>query len=127
MFNLSQPYNGSYYEAEYLELDETTKQYKPKKIIRFKPKTDGSQGIATGGKERMRIQENGRWIEKSVFVIEVIETYPYKLRDKIKILLEDKTYTIWKVVDGYDSINSIGNLMFPNLKSNKPYVLYLGD
>ena len=127
MFKLSQPYTGAYYEAHYLEYDENTKKYKPRKIIRVKPKSDGSQGIATGGKERTRVQQDGRWMEKSTFTVEVVESYDYKIRDKIKILLEDKIYTIWKVTNGYDSVNGIANLMFPSIKTNKPYVLFLGE
>lgn len=126
MFNISQPYSGSYYKARYLEYDENTKKYKTPKYIRIKPKTDGSQGVALNVKERVRVNEGGKWVEKSTFTVEVIESFPYKIRDKIELLIENKTYTIWKVADGFDSINSISNLMFPNLKTNKPFVLFLG-
>lgn len=128
MFNLSQPYNGSYFKAYYIELDETTNKYLPRKEIRIKPKSDGSQGVATNVKERVSVQVNGGWIEKSTFTVEVVDNYNYKIRDKIEVINEgNKKYTIWKVSDGYDSVNAIANLMFPNLKSNKPYVLHLGD
>jgi|14BtaG_2_1085337.scaffolds.fasta_scaffold32645_1 hypothetical protein len=127
MFNLSQPYSGNFYEAEYLEYDERTKKYLPPKHIRVKPKTDGSQGVSTNVKERTRVQLDGRWVEKLTFTVETIESYSYKLKDKIKINYEDKMYTIWKVTDGVDSLNSIANLMFPKIKTNKPYVLYLGS
>ena len=127
MFNLSQPYSGSFYNARYLEYDEVNKKYKVPKNIRLKQKSDGSQGIATGGKDRIRVQESGRWVEKSTWLVEVIENNPYKIRDKIEVIVENKTYTIWKVGDGFDSINAMANLMFTNLKTNKPFVLYLGE
>ncbi len=127
MFNLSQPYSGNYFKAYYKEYDETLGKYKPKREIRIRPKSDGSQGVGLNIKERVRVQVNNGWVEKSTFVVEVVENYNYKIRDKIEVVNEDKTYTIWKISDGYDSINAIANLMFPNLKSNKPYVLFLGE
>jgi hypothetical protein len=126
MFNLSQPYSGNFYEAEYLEYDETTKKFKVPILIKYKPKTDSSQGVSTTVKERIRVNEGGRWVEKNVFTIQVVENLKYKLRDKIRILNEDKAYVIFKVGDGVDSINSITNLMFPN-SNNIPHILYLGD
>ena len=129
--NISQPYNGAYYEADYLEsyLNRTTNkyEYKTPKRIRIKPKSDGSQGVALNVKERVRVNINGGWIEKDTFTVQVVDNNNYKIRDKIYFILEDKKYTIWKIADGVDSVNSIANLMFPKIKTNKPYVLFLGE
>lgn len=128
MFGLSQPYTGHFFDAEYLEFDENTKQYKIPVKIRVKPYDISSQGVSASTKQTVLTQSmNGRPVEKSTFTVQVVEYHKYKTTDKVRIINEDKKYTILKIGEGFDSINAIANLMFPNMKSNKPTILYLGD
>ncbi len=127
MFNTSQPYTGDYFTAEWLSYNDETEEYEVPVIIRFKPQTEGSQGVSSSVKEDTLEQtQNGREVVKGTFTIQVLENHNYKARDKIRIISEDRMYTVKRKGYGYGSIMDITNLMFPN-SDNRPTILFLGD
>ncbi len=127
MFDIVEPYSGHFLDAEWLEYDEVNKTFKRPVHIKIKPKSDSSKGVSLGTKELISVRENGRWIEKSVFKIHVVDKHKYKGRDKVRILYEDKTYVVAKIGENIDHPNTIKYMMFPNLKTEFPSILYLGD
>ena len=126
MFNISQPYTGHYYEAEWLEYDETTKKFKIPVKIRIKGKEAGI-GVDTNNREIISTRESGRWVEKNVFTVDVLDYQKYKPRDKVRFIFEDNVYVVHRVTPRLSNINSMSVLMFPNKQSNQTYILYLGD
>jgi len=126
MFNLNQPYSGHYFKAEWLQYDDESETYNVPVIIRFKPQDLSSKGVSASTREDVLVQEqSGREVIKSSFPIQVIENLNYQPKDKIRIIHEDKIYTILRISKGYDSINTLSSLMFPNIK-NRPTILQLG-
>jgi hypothetical protein len=127
MFNISQPYTGHFFQGEWIPYDDETEKYGVPVIIRFKPQDLSARGVSSGTRQDTLVQEqSGRETIKSSFPIQVVEQLDYKPKDKIRFVAEDKIYTILRVSKGYDSVNSLANLMFPKL-NNKPTILQLGS
>lgn len=127
MFNISQPYSGHYFIGEWIQYDSDAEDYnKPPVQVRFKPQDLSSRGVSAGTRQDELVQEqNGRETIKSMFPIQVLENLPYKPKDKFRVIHEDTVYTIRKLGDGYDSVNTIANLMFQGI-DNRPNILFLG-
>ena len=127
MFNISQPYSAHYFEAEWLSYNDETEEYEVPIIIRFKPQDLSARGVSSGNREDVLVQEqSGREVIKSSFPIQVLENLNYQPKDKIRIINEDKMYTILRVSKGYDSINTLASLMFKSI-NNRPTILQLGS
>lgn len=124
MFGLSQPYSGHFFYADYLEYDMNTKKYKTPVRIRIKGQSE--IGVSTGVKETVKVNENGRWVIKNAFKVNVVEINKYKPKDKVKFLNEDIMYVVLKVGDNVNNPNAMVNLMFPKI-DNRDKVLYLGE
>ncbi|NOQ50477.1 MAG: hypothetical protein GQ557_02270 [Mycoplasmataceae bacterium] len=126
--NQFQMFSGHFYQAEYLEFDETTKRwdtYQPV-LFRYKPAEISSQGVSASGKTTTATQNiQGSVYGKREFAISTTTNLRFKKKDKIRIINEDKTYSIKAITEGYDSINAMVNLNFPRKKSNKPHILFL--
>ena len=126
MFNISQPYSGHYFTGEWLQYDNELEEYEVPIIIRFKPQDLSAKGVSAGTRQDELVQEqSGREVIKSSFPIQVIEQYDYQPKDKFRFVAEDIMYTIVRVSKGYDSVNTLANLMFPKL-NNRPTILQLG-
>ena len=125
MFGLVEPYSGHYYEAEWIEWDETVEDYKTP--VKITVKGNSSIGVSTGIREQVRVQEsNGRWVVKDTLKVHAVNNHPYKPQDVIRLLKDNSKFTIAKVTPDFNHPNSIGNLMFKQ-NDNVPKVLYLGD
>jgi hypothetical protein len=124
MFNIVQPYSGHFIDAEWLKYNDETELHEIP--IPIKIKGFAGIGVSTGIKETIRVMENSRWVNKNTLKIHTIEVHDYKPMDKVRIVSEDRLYTVVKVNEDFNHINAMANLMFPNLK-NKPMILYLGE
>ena len=126
--NQSQLFSGHFYYAEYLQYDVIDKnfvKYPPVKF-RFKPAEISSQGVSASGKTTTEAQNIlGNVYGKREFAISTTADIRFTKKDKIRILNEDKTYSIRAVTEGYDGINALVNLAFPKVKRNKPQILFL--
>jgi hypothetical protein len=126
-YNQFQVLSGHFYSAEYRKFNEQTQQWSTEPIaFRYKPADISSQGVSSSGKTT-RGQQNiqGNIYGKREFAISTQVDLPFKVKDKIKIINEDKTYSISSISEGYDSINALVNLNFPRKKNNKPHILFL--
>jgi|LGVF01.2.fsa_nt_gb hypothetical protein len=126
--NQFQLFSGHFYHAEYMEYDESTRRWDkyPPVSFRYKPADISSQGVSASGKttrEQQNIQ--GNVYGKREFAISTPVDLKFKVKDKIKIINEDKIYSISSITEGYDSINALSNLNFPRKKNNKPHILFL--
>jgi hypothetical protein len=124
MFNLSEPYSGHFFTAQWVPWDEENKTYKPSISIKIKGQSE--IGVSTGVKEQIIERVEGRIIKKNVFRVNVVENHPYKIRDKIIFPQENITYVIHKVSDNINHPNGIVSLMFKQ-SLNVPKTLYLGE
>ena len=128
VLNQFQMFSGHFYTAEYLEYDVTTKRWDkyPPVEFRYKPLDISSQGVSASGKTTTASQNiDGNVYGKRQFVISTTTPIEFSKKDKIRIINEDKVYSIESITEGYDSINSLVNLNFPRLKVNKPQMLFL--
>jgi hypothetical protein len=126
--NPFQLFSGHFYWAEYLEYDKATNSCFtfPPVEFRYKPADISSQGVSASGKTTTTTQDLvGYAYGKRRFAISTPVDIDFKQKDKIKIINEDKLYSIDKITDGYDSVNALVNLNFPRLKKNKPHILFL--
>jgi len=128
ILNQFQAFSGHFYYGEYLEYDDATKRWDkyPPVQFRYKPADISSQGVSASGKttrEQQNIQ--GSIYGKREFAISTTASLPFKVKDKIIIINEDKKYSISSITEGYDSINAMVNLNFPRKKNNKPHILFL--
>lgn len=123
-----QPYSGDYFYAYWYEYNERTDNFREPPIeIRFRPYDTSQRDIGTGISDEGTSQElQGFPLTNYSMVVRVLDEYNYKVGDKFKDLTDEKTYYIKKIGKGYDSINAIGNLMFPSTVT-LPKILYLGD
>lgn len=120
--------SGYFYEGLYYEWDIKTKKHNDPIEFRFKQADEGVQGVSAGGKKTELVQETqGRPMTKQTFTIKTIADLPFKPKDNIEILLEEKKYTIKKMYEGFTSVNSVANLQFPKVQKNKPKILVLGE
>lgn len=127
-FNEFQLFSGHFYTAMYLEYDEVNKNWAkyPPVEFRYKPADISSQGVSASGKTTRSSQNiQGSVFGKRQFAISTQADLPFKKKDKILIINEDKKYSINDITEGYDSINAIANLNFPRKKNNKPHILFL--
>ena len=125
MMNISQPYSGNFFYAEWLEYDLDTKEYKTPIAIRYRPQEMGSSDVSATTNEQILVFENNKKLIKYRMTITTLENNDYKPIDKIRTS-DGIIYTIMKSNHAKDSIMAIGNLMFPNQK-NVPTVLTLGS
>lgn len=129
IFNQFQVLSGHFYTAMYLEYDVVNKNWAkyPPVEFRYKPADISSQGVSASGKTTRNAQNiQGNVYGKREFAISTTADLPFKNKDKILIINEDKKYDIKSITEGYDSINAIANLNFPKKKNNKPHILFLG-
>ena len=129
IFNQFQVLSGHFYTAMYIEYDTSTKRWDkyPPVEFRYKPADISSQGVSASGKTTRSSQNiQGSLYGKREFAISTQADLPFKHKDRIKIINEDKEYSINAITEGYDSINAIANLNFPRKKNNKPHILFLG-
>ena len=128
ILNQFQVMSGHMYIAEYLEYDKTTKRWDthPPAVFRYKPADISSQGVSASGKTTRASQNiQGSVYGKREFAISTTADLRFKKKDRIKIINEDKEYSISSITEGYDSINALVNLNFPRKKNNKPHILFL--
>ena len=126
--NEYQLFSSHFYLAEYTYYDETTQRYDtyPPIEFRYKPASVSSQGVSASGKTTTSHQSvQGSVYGKREFAITTTADIAFKKKDKIKILNEDKPYSIEAITEGYDTINALVNLNFPRVKKNKPQILFL--
>ena len=126
--NEFQLFSSHFYLAEYIYYDKTTAKWDtyPPIEFRYKPASVSSQGVSASGKTTTSHQSvEGAVYGKREFAITTIADIDFKVKDKIKILNEDKLYSIEAITEGYDSINALVNLNFPRVKKNKPHILFL--
>ena len=126
--NQSQLFSGHFYLAEYLQYDKDTKRwdkYDPVEF-RYKPADISSQGVSASGKTTTASQNiSGNVYGERKFAISTTTDIQFGKKDKIRIINEDKVYSIESITEGYDSINALVNLNFPRVKKNKPHILFL--
>jgi hypothetical protein len=128
ILNQFQVFSGHFFLAQYLEYDEDTKRWDtyPPVEFRYKPADISSQGVSASGKTTRASQNiQGSVYGKREFAISTTADIRFKKKDVIKIINEDKEYSIKAITEGYDSINSLANLNFPRKKNNKPQILFL--
>ena len=92
-FNQFQLLSGHFYYAEYIEYDEATRRWDkyPNVKFRYKPNDISSQGVSSGGKTTREAQNiQGSVYGKREFAISTTADLPFKKKDKIKIINEDK-------------------------------------
>ena len=126
--NQFQLFSGHFYTAEYLEYDIDTKRWDkyPAVEFRYKPADISSQGVSASGKTTTEAQNIlGNVYGKREFAISTTTNIEFKKKDKIRILTEDKIYSIKAITEGYDSVMAMVNLNFPRAKRNKPQILFL--
>ena len=126
--NQFQLFSGHFYTAEYLQYDKDTRRWDtyPAVEFRYKPADISSQGVSARGKTTTSTQDmDGYVYGKREFAISTLVDIVFSKKDKIRILNEDKIYSIEKITEGYDSIMSMVNLNFPRVKNNKPKILFL--
>lgn len=120
--------NGYFHKGEYIEYDEENEVYKNPIAIRFKQNDAGIQGVSGGGKKTtMTQQSQGKEVYKKSITIKVYNDLPYKPFDRFKIVGENTNYIIRDVFEDYASTNSLSNLQFTKKRSNKTYVLVMGE
>ena len=127
-FNEFQLFSGHFYTALYIEYDEETRRWDkyPPVEFRYKPADISSQGLSASGKTTKVAQNiQGSVYGKREFAISTTADLRFKKKDRIKIINEDKEYSIGAITEGYDSINALVNLNFPRKKNNKPHILFL--
>ena len=126
--NQFQLFSGHFYTAEYLKYDITTKRWDkyPPVEFRYKP-ADTSENNFWGGRKTITEAQNilGNIYGKREFAISTTTNIEFKIKDKIRILNEDKIYSIKAITEGYDSVMAMVNLNFPRVKRNKPQILFL--
>ena len=124
----TQVLSGHYFKGLLFQYDDEIDNFiEPPKEVRFKPHDTSQRDIGSGIREDKASQElQGFPIATYSMVIQVVENFKYTIGDKFQDLTDGKVYTIKKIGRGYDSINAITNLMFPNI-DNRPKILYLGD
>jgi hypothetical protein len=126
--NQFQLFSGHFYLALYVEYDEATRRWDtyPPVEFRYKPADISSQGVSASGKTTRGTQNiQGSIYGKREFAISTTANIRFKKKDRIKILNEDKEYSISSITEGYDSVNAMVNLNFPRKKNNKPQILFL--
>ena len=126
--NQFQLFSGHFYTAEYLQYDKDTKRWAtyPPVEFRYKPADISSQGVSASGKTTTSTQDIGGYTYgKREFAISTLVDIRFSKKDKIRILNEDKIYSIDRITEGYDTIMSMVNLNFPRVKNNKPQILFL--
>lgn len=126
--NQFQLLSGHFYTAKYIEYDEATKRWDtyPNVEFRYKPADISSQGVSASGKTTRGTHNiQGSVYGKREFAISTTADLRFKKKDRIKIINEDKEYSIGAITEGYDSINALVNLNFPRKKNNKPHILFL--
>jgi hypothetical protein len=126
--NNFQLFSGHFYLAEYLQYDVELKNYAkyPPVEFRYKPADISSQGVSASGKTTTSTQNiSGNVYGKREFAISTTAPIIFGKKDKIRIINEDRLYSIESITEGYDSINSLVNLNFPRLKKNKPQIIFL--
>lgn len=120
--------NGYFYTGEYFEWDEDNEIHKDPIKIRFKQNDEGTQGVSSGAKQMIMVQETqGRYTYKEAFTIKVTDNLPYKPQDNFKSLVDNKTYEIKSVIEDYQTTSSINSLQFNKIRDNKIFVLILGE
>lgn len=123
-----QPYSGDFFYALWYEYDTKNDTFiDPPTEIRFRPYDMSQRDIGTNISEQGTSQElQGYPLSNYKMVIRVLDDYEFKVGDRFKDLTDEQTYYVKRVGKGYDSINSIGNLMFPST-TKFPKILFLGD
>ena len=120
--------SGYFYDAIYYEYDIDTQEYKDGLKFRYKQNDEGIQGVSAGGKKvELRQDMQGRRNTIYTFTIKTISTLPFKPMDNVKLISEEKEYTIKELFEDSSSTNNIANLQFPKVSKNKPKVLILGE
>lgn len=120
--------SGYFYEALYYEWNTKTKNHNDPIEFRFKQADEGIQGVSSGGRKTELVQPmQGRPMTKHTFTIKTTADLPFKPKDNVKLLVEDRKYTIKSMYEGYTATNTIANLQFKKLSRNKPKILVLGE
>jgi len=120
--------SGYFYDAIYYEYDLDTKEYLDGISFRYKQNDEGVQGVSSGGKKaELQQVSQGRRQTVYTFTIKTIANLPFKPMDNVKLLSENRNYTITEMYEDYSSINTLDNFQFKQRTKNKPKVLILGE
>lgn len=117
--NMSLPQYGTFLYAEYFEYNDKTKRYN--EPIKFKYKTyDDAQYF-----ERRSQPQQGQLSSKFSLSIKTYTNLPYKVKDKVKLMKDNKTYEITGYQELQNNSQSLVNQLFPTRKGNNPMILHL--
>ena len=125
-----QPFTGNFISIDYYPILDDGQYDEPIRNLRVKMQDYGSATISETG-SRQFIEENmqGRQIRKYDAKIQMLPRSGLipKSGDKVTVHeLDDVSFIVKDVGNGWDSINMIHSLTFGSRKRT-PYVLYIGD
>ncbi len=117
--NLKQVMHGEFLSANYLRFNNETGEFFPSKVFKYKTYDDAQLY------ERRTSPQQGNLSSKFSLSIKTTADLPFKAKDKIITLVDNRVYEITGVQKLQNTPLIITNLMFPSAKGNVPTLIHL--
>jgi hypothetical protein len=118
MFNTRQILNAETLHAEYYEYDDVNKSYHPSISFRYKTYDD------TQYRESRTQFQPGNLTSKFSLSIKSSAPLNFKVKDKIKLLYDGRTYEVTGVQQ-LQNVNPLMSLILPSAKGQFPKLIHL--